>query len=71
MTLARRSFLTPEQETRRKEINQKRCDYLNKFDINFMFLTPDEQWDVIEGRAKLSSYQNVLILDYTLGKSAG
>lgn len=58
-----------ERDERRKALNQKRIDALNKFDPCFCFLTEKEQWDVIEGRAKLSSYQNVPILDYTCSRA--
>lgn len=72
-----------EEERRelRKKINQKRFDALN--DMSFcarpdgitlnaqyawISLTDQEKWDVIEGRCKMSSYQNVPILDYSIGE---
>jgi hypothetical protein len=49
----------------RKVLSRKRFEALAKMgDVPWMCLTEAEQWDVIEGRAKLSSYQNVPILDY-------
>jgi hypothetical protein len=51
-------------EEQKRALQQKRRDILDRIDPWFCCLQEHEKIDVIEGRAKLSSYNNVPILDY-------